>query len=248
MLRALIIDDEPLARQIVKEYLEKYPEIEVIGECGDGFDGVKKITELKPDLIFLDIQMPKINGFEMLELLDEIPGVIFTTAFEEFALKAFDTNAIDYLLKPFSEERFGKAIQKWQLTLKNDSANNQKISELIENTPITSSQSNRIVIKLNGKIKIIPVAELNYIEASSDFVKIFTNEGMFLKSKTMNYFENCLDSTKFVRVHRSYILNIEQVTRLEQYEKDNYIAILKDNNKVPVSKTGYQRLKIVMGV
>lgn len=248
MLRALIIDDEPLARLIVKEYLEKHPEIEVIGECGDGFDGVKKITELKPDLIFLDIQMPKINGFEMLELLDEIPAVIFTTAFEEFALKAFDTNAIDYLLKPFSEERFGKAIQKWQLTLKNDSANNQKISELIENTPITSSQSNRIVIKLNGKIKIIPVAELNYIEASSDFVKIFTNEGMFLKSKTMNYFENCLDSTKFVRVHRSYILNIEQVTRLEQYEKDNYIAILKDNNKVPVSKTGYQRLKIVMGV
>jgi two-component system, LytTR family, response regulator len=248
MLRALIIDDEPLARQIVKEYLEKYAEIEVIGECGDGFDGVKKITELKPDLIFLDIQMPKINGFEMLELLDEIPAVIFTTAFEEFALKAFDINALDYLLKPFSEERFAKAIQKWQLTLKNESGNNQKISELIENTPITSSQSNRIVIKLNGKIKIIPVAELNYIEASSDFVKIYTKEGMFLKSKTMNYFENCLDSTKFVRVHRSYILNIEQVTRLEQYEKDNYIAILKDNQKVPISKTGYQKLKEVMGV
>jgi two-component system, LytTR family, response regulator len=248
MLRVLIIDDEPLARQIVKEYLEKYTEIEVICECGDGFDGVKKITELKPDLIFLDIQMPKINGFEMLELLDEIPAVIFTTAFEEFALKAFDTNAIDYLLKPFSEERFAKAIQKWQLTIKNDSGNNQKISELIENTPITSSQSNRIVIKLNGKIKIIPVTELNYIEASSDFVKIYTKEGMFLKSKTMNYFENCLDSTKFVRVHRSYILNIEQVTRLEQYEKDNYIAILKDNNKVPISKTGYQKLKEVMGI
>lgn len=248
MLRALIIDDEPLARQIVKEYLEKYSEIEVIGECGDGFEGVKKITELRPDLIFLDIQMPKINGFEMLELLDEIPAVIFTTAFEEFALKAFDTNAIDYLLKPFSEERFAKAIQKWQLTLKNETGNTQKISELIENTPITNSQSNRIVIKLNGKIKIIPVADLNYIEASSDFVKIYTKEGMFLKSKTMNYFENCLDSTKFVRVHRSYILNIEQVTRLEQYEKDNYIAILKDNQKVPISKTGYQKLKEVIGV
>ena len=151
-------------------------------------------------------------------------------------------------MKPFSEERFAKAIQKWQSTLKNETGNSQKISELIENTPITSSQSNRIVIKLNGKIKIIPVAELNYIEASSDFVKIFTKEGMFLKSKTMNYFENCLDSTKFVRVHRSYILNIEQVTRLEQYEKDNYIAILKDNNKVPISKTGYQKLKEVMGV
>lgn len=248
MLRALIIDDEPLARQIVIEYLQKYDEIEIIGECGNGFEGVKKITELKPDVIFLDIQMPKINGFEMLELLDEIPSVIFTTAFEEFALKAFDTNAIDYLLKPFSEERFAKAIQKCQASFRNESLSNKKINELIENTPIISSQSNRIVIKLNGKIKIIPVSELNYIEASSDFVKIFTKEGMFLKSKTMNYFENCLDSTKFVRVHRSYILNIEQVTRLELYEKDTYMAILKDNNKVPISKTGYQKLKEVMGI
>ena len=244
MKTAIIIDDEPLARLIITEYLNKYTEIEIVAECIDGYEGVKKITELKPDLVFLDVQMPKINGFEMLELLDEIPHIIFTTAFEEYALKAFDSNAIDYLLKPFSEERFAKAIQKWQ------NADNQehKIDTLIQNLPNTAGQNNRIVVKTKGKIKIIPITEVKLIEAASDFVKIYTEEGIFLKSKTMAYFENCLDTNLFVRVHRSYILNIEQVTRLETYEKESYIAILKNNSKVPVSKTGYQKLKMIMGV
>lgn len=244
MTKVLIIDDEPLARMIVTEYLSKYADFELVGECGDGFEGVKKIAEFKPDLIFLDIQMPKITGFEMLELLDELPGVIFTTAFDEFAIKAFDSNAVDYLLKPFSEERFAKAIQKWQATQNQTNT----VKNLIESIPTASGQNNRIVVKTKGKIKIIPTNEVNYIEASSDFVKIFTKEGMFLKSKTMNYFENSLDSKVFVRVHRSYLLNIEQVTRLELYEKDSYMAILKDNTKVPISKTGYQKMKEVMGV
>jgi two-component system, LytTR family, response regulator len=248
MIKAIIIDDEPLARLIIKEYLQKYTEIEVVGECGDGFDGVKKITELKPDLVFLDIQMPKITGFEMLELLDNMPAIIFTTAFDEYALKAFDANAIDYLLKPFSEERFNKAIDKCVNTLNSADNTNKTIETFIENNVIATAQSNRIVVKTMGKIKIIPVDEVNYIEASSDFVKIFTKEGMFLKSKTMNYFENALDNEQFVRVHRSFILNINQVTRLELYEKDSFVAILKDNTKVPISKNGYQKMKLVMGV
>jgi two-component system, LytTR family, response regulator len=244
MTRVIIIDDEPLARLIITEYLSKYADFEIVGECGDGFEGVKKITELKPDLIFLDVQMPKITGFEMLELVDELPGVIFTTAFDEYAIKAFDSNAIDYLLKPFGEERFGKAIQKWQAT----HSQSNSLNRFVQNTHNSLGQQNRIVVKTKGKIKIIQAEEVNYIEAASDFVKIYTKEGMFLKSKTMNYFEENLDSGKFIRVHRSYLLNIEQLTRLELYEKDSYLAILKDNTKVPISKTGYQKLKAVMGV
>ncbi len=248
MIRAIIVDDEPLARLLIIEYLQQYPDIEVVAECGDGFEGVKKISETSPDLVFLDIQMPKITGFEMLELLDRIPSIIFTTAFDEYALKAFDANAIDYLLKPFSAERFAKAIEKWKLAYNKTTNDKPTISQFIDNSVNSTMQNNRIVVKAKGKIKIIPVDELNYIEASSDFVKIFTKEGMFLKSKTMNYFENCLDNSQFVRVHRSYLLNINQVIRLELYEKDSYMAILKDNTKVPISKTGYQKLKLVMGV
>jgi two-component system, LytTR family, response regulator len=244
MIPVLIIDDEPLARSIICEYISKYPDFEVVGEANDGFEGLKKITELKPKLIFLDIQMPKINGLEMLELIDELPSVIFTTAFDEFAIKAFDNNAIDYLLKPFSEERFAKAISKCDFTQNINSS----IKQIIENESITNSQNNRIVVKEKGKIKIIPVGEVHYIEACSDFVKIFTADGVSLKSKTMNYFESSLNPNTFVRIHRSYIINIEQVTKIELYEKDSYLAILKSNEKVPVSKTGYQKLKLIMGL
>lgn len=244
MNKVIIIDDEPLARMLIAESLSKYTNFEIVAECADGFEGVKKITELQPDLIFLDIQMPKINGFEMLELLDQLPSVIFTTAFDEYAIKAFDLNAVDYLLKPFSEERFAKAIHKWQST--QSKPNN--ITHFIENQSINQGQSNRIVVKTKGKIKIIPAIEVEYIEASIDFVKIYTNGEMYLKSKTMNYFETGLDASQFVRVHRSYIVNIEQITRLENYEKDGYLAILKNQNKIPVSKTGYQKLKEIMGI
>ncbi len=244
MKTAIIIDDEPLARMVVAEYLSKHEEISILAECSDGFEGVKKINELKPDLIFLDIQMPKINGFEMLELLDYIPAIIFTTAFDEYAIKAFDNNAIDYLLKPFGQERFNKAIAKWQ------TANNQliNINSLIENTANLSANSHRIIVKTKGKIKIIPAETVFYLEASVDFVKIFTADGQHLKSKTMQYFENSLDPATFVRVHRSYLVNINYVTRLELYEKDSYLAILNNNSKIPVSKTGYQKLKAVMGI
>lgn len=243
MKKVIIIDDEPLARMILIEYLAKYTDIEIVAECADGFEGVKKITDLKPDLIFLDIQMPKINGFEMIELLDCIPSIIFTTAFDEFALKAFDNNAIDYLLKPFGEERFDKAIKKWQLN-----SNQNTIEKLINNLPTSPIANNRIIVKTKGKIKIIPIDEVFFIEANNDFVKIFTTEGIHLKSKTMQYFEESLNTSVFVRVHRSYLVNIEQITRLELYEKDNYLAILKNNTQIPVSKSGYQKLKIMMGV
>ncbi len=175
-MKAVIIDDEPLARSIVKEYLQSHPDIEVLQECNDGFEGVKAINQYEPDLIFLDIQMPKINGFEMLELIENPPKVIFTTAFEEFAIKAFETHAVDYLLKPFGKERFDKAVQKL-LQTKSVAIQTQAVLETAANSP---TQSNRVVVKDGGKIKIIPVANIHYLEAADDYVKIFTVEGCVL--------------------------------------------------------------------
>ena len=246
-MKALIIDDEPLARMIVKEYLQSHPQIEIAQECNDGFEGLKAIQQHQPDLIFLDIQMPKINGFEMLELVEQPPGVIFTTAFDEYAIKAFESHAVDYLLKPFSKERFDKAMQKWNESNHTAVAktNTQSLLESVAQSP---AQSNRIVVKLAGKIKIIPVDEIYYLEAADDYVKIFTKEGSYLKNKTMNYFEQALDGQHFVRTHRSYIMNVQQITRIEPYEKDNHVAILKSGAQVPVSKTGYAKLKLVLGL
>jgi len=245
MIKTIIIDDEPLARGIVAEYLQHYPDIKVVQECGDGFEGVKAIAEHKPDLIFLDVQMPKINGFEMLELLDNAPDVIFTTAFDDYAIKAFETHAVDYLLKPFSRERFDKAIKRW---MENKSANSEQ-QQPNSQWPIANGQeNNRVVVKTGTKIRIIPLHEIIYLEADDDYVKIHTAEGSFLKKKTLSFFESVLDKAQFIRVHRSYMVKIQEVVRIEPYEKDSHIAILKSGAKVPISKTGYPKLKSILGI
>ena len=245
-MKVIIIDDEPLARSIVKEFLQKHQQLQLMQECGDGFEGVKAIQQHQPDLIFLDIQMPKINGFEMLELLDQTPAVIFTTAFDEYAIKAFEAHAIDYLLKPFNQERFDKAISRWN---EQKSQNYKKATqELLETASQSPAQSHRIVIKDGSKIKIIPVHDVQYLEAADDYVKIHTKDGYFLKNKTMNHFEQVLDGQQFVRSHRSYIVNVQQITRIDPYEKDSHVAILRSGVKVPVSRNGYGKLKEVLGL
>ncbi len=246
MTKAIIIDDEPLARSIVKEYLQNHPDIKMLQECSDGFEGIKAIQLHHPDLIFLDIQMPKINGFEMLELIDQPPAVIFTTAFEEYAIKAFESHAIDYLLKPFSKDRFEKAIQKWRQ--QNGQEREQAIQTLINHPTLTPSRQNRVVVKDNGKIRIIPVPAIQFLEAADDYVKIHTAEGIFLKNKTMGYFEEALETQNFIRIHRSYIINVQLITRIDPYEKDNHLAILTIGAKLPVSKSGYAKLKQVLGI
>jgi len=246
MIKAVLIDDEPLAREVVKEYLLSFPQIEVVQECNDGFEGLKAIQQHQPDIIFLDIQMPKITGFERLELVENMPAVIFTTAFEEHAIRAFEVHAVDYLLKPFSSDRFDKAVQKWLDHFQTPAATNTEA--LLETAATTPLQSNRVVIKLNGKIKIIPVQDIHYLEAADDYVKIVTQEGSFLKNKTMSFFEKMLDPQQFTRVHRSYILNVNQVTRIDPYEKENHLAILRSGARVLVSKTGYPRLKAALGL
>jgi two-component system, LytTR family, response regulator len=246
MIKTVVIDDEPLARSIIAEYLKSYPEFHIVQECGDGFEGVKAIAQHKPDLIFLDIQMPKINGFEMLELIEEPPDVIFTTAFDAYAIKAFEAHAIDYLLKPFSKDRFDKALQKWSLQRQEDK-DEKKIGLLKEQIP-QPEERNRIVVKEGGNIRIIPVNEIQYIEAFDDYVKIFTLKEMFLKKKTMSFYETTLDPADFVRVHRSYLLQLSQITRIEPMEKDSHVAKLKSGVRIPLSKTGYSKLKSVLGL
>lgn len=245
-MKAIIIDDEFLARNMVKEYLQHYPEIEVVQECSDGFEGIKAIQQHQPDLVFLDIQMPKINGFEMLELVEQPPAVIFTTAFEEYAIKAFEAHAIDYLLKPFSKERFDKAIQKWQQMGRQEMT--LQAGQLLESLGNQPSRSNRIVLKDNGKIKIIPTINIHYLEAADDYVKIHTAEGTFLKNRTMQYFEQQLDPQQFVRIHRSYLVNVQLISRIDPYEKDSHLAILSVGVRLPVSKSGYQKLKHLLGI
>lgn len=244
MIKTIIIDDEPLAISIVKEYLKDFNQFEVLQECNNGFEGVKAIMHHQPDLIFLDIQMPKINGFEMLELIENPPSVIFTTAFDEYAIKAFEMHAVDYLLKPYGKERFTKAINKW-LVNKN---NTQQTSAVIEEYQPTHEEINRISVRNGSNIKIIPIDDVLYLEAYDDYVKIHTKEGYSLKKKTLQYFENTLSKNKFLRVHRSFIVQLAQITKIEPSTKDSFVAILKSGHKIPLSKSGYVKLKEVLGI
>lgn len=244
MYKAILIDDEPLARQLVRTFLQAYPQVEVVAECGDGFEGFKAIQDLKPDLIFLDVQMPKVTGFEMLELLDDAPSVIFTTAFDEYALKAFEAHAIDYLLKPIVIERFNKAVEKWLLIAGQQKTNNP---EAVLQANIYEGYQHRIVVKDNGLIRIIPAQDIYYIEANDDYVKIFTKDGNFLKKSTLSHIESTFDPQQFIRVHRSYLVPVSQLVRIEPYEKESHIALLQCGAKVMVSKTGMSKLKTLLG-
>ncbi|MFA3782740.1 LytR/AlgR family response regulator transcription factor [Melioribacteraceae bacterium 4301-Me] len=245
-LKAIIIDDEKLGREIIKNFLVDREDIELIGECSNGFEGIRAINERNPDLIFLDIQMPKLNGFEMLELIENPPIIIFTTAFDQYAIKAFEINATDYLLKPFSKERFDEAILKAKKQLINKEEYNSSIRSLISKLDKRQEYLERIVVKTNNKILLIPIDEINYLEAQDDYVMIHTTNGKFLKQKTMKYFEENLNPKEFLRIHRSFIVRLKNIKQIELYEKDSHIVILNDSTKLPVSKSGYQKLKEIL--
>jgi two-component system, LytTR family, response regulator len=239
--KAIIIDDEELARQLIRNYLKDFPGVEIIGECENGFEGVKAIADLKPDLVFLDIQMPKVNGFEMLELIDNPPEIIFITAHNEFAIRAFEMNAVDYLLKPYSRERLIAAVTKARERITAGNSMSEKIPQLVQQ-PL-SEKLERIVVKSGTKIKVIPVDKITYLEAEDDYVMIYTDEGKHLKQGTMKYYEDHLDDARFIRVHRSYIVRIDQVTQLEPYSKENYLLKLKTGVTLKVSRNGLKSLK-----
>ncbi len=242
-MKAIIIEDEQPARELLRHFIQKRTDIELMAEAEDGFKGVKCINEYQPDLIFIDVQMPKLTGFEMLELLPKQPMVIFTTAFDEFAIKAFEMHAVDYLLKPFTFDRFNLAVDraKERMLL---AVSEIKSSEL-SNAFLKQSGKflERVIIKKGDKITVIPIEHVHYFEADDDYVMVYAEEGRFLKEKTMKAFEEQLDPSKFVRIHRSYLVNIQQINSIQQYEKESYLCILKSGEKLKASKAGYKRLK-----
>ena len=242
-IKVLIIEDEAPARDIIKHYLKKHTNIELAGECSDGFAGLKSIKELKPDLIFLDIQMPKLTGFEMLEVLEEKPEIIFTTAFDQYALQAFEKNAVDYLLKPFYESRFDEAIMKAIDRITSGYKTPDLVKRLLSIRTENSAPINRIVVKKGNSINIIPVDSVKYIAAEDDYVMIYHAAGKALKQQTMKFYEENLSEKSFARIHRSFIVRIEEINRLEPYGKDNYVAVLHNGDKLPVSRAGYKLLK-----
>jgi two-component system LytT family response regulator len=242
-IRIVIIDDETPAREIIKNYLKEVDSVEVIAECSDGFSGLKSISALKPNLVFLDIQMPRLTGIEMLEVLTEKPEIIFTTAYDQFAIRAFELNAVDYLMKPFPKRRFLDAVKKAIDKIQSGEGNKEPASQLLSKKHDPSTQVNRIVVRKGNAINLIPVEQIRYVEAQDDYVMIFHSSGKALKQQTMKFYEDNLPKADFVRIHRSYIVKIEEVKLIEPYGKDNHIAILHSGDKLPVSRAGYKHLK-----
>jgi two-component system LytT family response regulator len=240
-IRTIIVDDEDLARSIVREYLQGHPEISIEAECANGFEAVKAITELKPDLVFLDVQMPKLNGFEVLELVEADVTVIFITAYEQYAVKAFEVHAIDYLLKPFSRERFDEALERVEEKLDKDLITPQE--EVIQAVRPQGEPAERVLVRDGSKVFVIPASKIDYIEAQDDYVAIKTEGKSHLKKQRLADLESILDPRRFVRIHRSYILNVDRLARIELVAKDSRVAILKDGTRLQVSRTGYDRLK-----
>lgn len=245
-IKALIVEDEKPGRDLLINYIADHENIEVLDYADNGFDAVKKINELKPDLVFLDIQIPKLTGFEVLDLIEEMPTVIFTTAYNEYALKAFEISAVDYLLKPYSRKRFSEAVLKAEekIALGNKGVEEKKLIETSNNESNLPLQ--RVVIKDRNKISVVSVADIHYLESQDDYVMIYTADKKYLKQKTMKYFESSLDSKQFVRIHRQYIVNVDQISMLEQYEKDSYIIKILKGDTLKVSKAGFKAIKEVL--
>jgi two-component system LytT family response regulator len=249
-IRAVIVDDEELARQLLREYLRESGAVEVAAECANGFEAVKAIAEHKPDLVFLDVQMPKLDGFEVLELIDPSIAVIFVTAYDQYAMRAFDANAVDYLLKPFSSERFRKALDRVRQRFGNPvpaSGNKISAAELSAAARPPEQKLERIVVKDGTKVHIIPMDKLDYVEAQDDYIALRSDKKNYLKQQTISSIEGQLDPRKFVRIHRSYIVNLERIARIEPYTKDSRVAVLTDGTQLPVSRSGHAKLKAMLG-
>jgi len=241
---AVIVDDEELARGLVREMLKAHGDVRVLAECANGFEAVKAVADLKPDLLFLDIQMPKLDGFEVLELVGRDIAVIFTTAYDTYAMRAFDAHAVDYLLKPFGAERFAKALERAKQRLGEKSPDPV---ELAAAARPPDQYLQRIVVKDGPAVHVIPLDKLDYVEAQDDYVALKSDKKTYLKQQTISSLESMLDPARFIRIHRSHIVNLERVAKIEAYTKDSKIAVLRDGTQLPVSRAGYARLKALLG-
>lgn len=244
-LRIVIADDEDLARSLVREYLKDSLDLEIVAECRNGFEAVKAVTELKPDLLLLDIQMPRLDGFEVLELIERETNVIFITAYDQYAIRAFDVHAIDYLLKPFSAERLNEALDRAMKKI--DRGEPTTTAALAAEARPPGTKADRILIRDGGDVHVVPMAKIDYVEAQDDYVCFRAEGKRYLKQQTLADVETALDPARFVRIHRSYILNVDRLAKLELYAKDSHAAILRDGTRLPVSRSGYSRLNTMIG-
>jgi len=243
-MRIAIVDDEELARKVLREYLSEFEDVEVVAECANGFEAVKAVTDLKLDLLLLDIQMPRLDGFEVLELVGREVSVIFVTAYDKYALRAFEVHAVDYLLKPFSPERLREAINRARIRL--NARQSLPATQLIAAARAPGARLERVAIRDGANVHVIPVGKIDYVEAQDDYVCFRTEGKGLLKQQTLGEVETALDPAQFVRIHRSYILNIDRLAKLELYAKDSHAAILRDGTRLPVSRSGYARLNAVL--
>jgi two-component system, LytTR family, response regulator len=242
-IRALIVDDEELARHVLRELLQSHPEIRIVAECANGFEAVKAVAQHQPDLLFLDVQMPKLSGFDVLELLEHDVCVIFVTAYDEYAMKAFDVHAVDYLLKPVGLERLNAALERARDRI---GKKMPAVHELAASARPPQQFLERIVVRDGTRVSLVPVSKLDYVEAQDDYVALATQGTKHLKQQTIASVEAGLDPARFVRIHRSYIVNFERVVRIEPFGKDSRVAILTDGKRLPISRAGYARLKALM--
>ena len=245
-MRVAIVDDEALARGVLREYLARHGDIEIVAECANGFEAVKAIAELEPELVFLDIQMPRLDGFEVAELIGAKSRLIFVTAYDQYALKAFECHALDYLLKPFSEQRFEQALAHARAHRGTPAALNA-VQTLAREAATRVAPLDRVLIRDGAKVHVIASARIDYIEAQDDYISIRSEGKSYLKSQRLSELETQLDPARFLRVHRSYLLNIDSIRRIEAATKDSHVAILRDDTRIPVSKAGYQKLKLLVG-
>jgi len=237
VIHTIIIDDEPLARKLLKEYLQDFPEIKIVGECKNGRQAIKAINEGKPDLIFLDIRMPGMDGFDVLENINYMPNVIFTTAYGDYALRAFEINAIDYLLKPYDRKRFSKAIQKFLERRLSSIDNIERIVNVLQQTKEPEDYPTRIFVRMSKKIISVPVNEIIWIEAYGDYSRLHTNSDVKISNLSLNALEGRLNPANFIRVHRSYIIANNSIEHLKSDGEGGYFAFLKDKSKVKISRT-----------
>lgn len=241
-LRTIIVDDEPLARRLVREHVSAIPDAVVVAECSNGFEAVKAIQELTPDIVLIDVQMPKLNGFEVLELVEGSFAVIFVTAHDEHAVRAFEVNAVDYLLKPVDATRFRQAWEKASSAVRHRSAPPARsLASLGE------KRRDRILIRDGGNVHVVPTDAVDVITAQDDYVQVQAGGKKYLKQQTMGEIESLLDPKRFVRIHRSTIINIDRLAKIELYAKDSRVATLKDGSTWNVSRAGYERLRELMG-
>lgn len=245
-LRVIIVDDEPLARQVLREHLLARGDVEILSECANGFEAVKAVSERQPDLLMLDVQMPKLDGFEVLELIGRSVPVVFVTAYDEFAVRAFEVHAVDYLLKPFSEERVAEAIERARARIGRPPEPMPTAIALRTEAKRESGPVERVLIRDGSKVHVLPVNDIDFVQAQDDYVCFHSGGREFLKEQPLAEVEQTLDPARFVRVHRSYLLNVDRLARVEPLTKDSRIAILKDGRRLPLSRAGYQRLNALL--